>query len=90
MIDALIQSAVLFALVAIVTRLLKRRAPASLRHMLWAFAILGALAAPVMARISSPRVRPLTVFAPACRSPASRRRLPTTAMPPASYISGAV
>jgi hypothetical protein len=52
MIDALIQSAVLFALVAIVTRLLKRRAPASLRHMLWAFAILGALAAPVIARVS--------------------------------------
>ena len=52
MIDALIQSAVLFALVAIATRLLKRRSPASLRHMLWAFAIVGALAAPVIARLS--------------------------------------
>ena len=30
MLDALIQSAVLFALVAMATRLLKRRAPASL------------------------------------------------------------
>jgi HEAT repeat protein/beta-lactamase regulating signal transducer with metallopeptidase domain len=52
MIDALIQSAVLFALVALATRLLKRRAPAAFRHMLWAFAIVAALAAPVIARIS--------------------------------------
>ena len=52
MIDALIQSAVLFALVAIVTKLLKRSAPASVRHMLWAFAIVGALVAPLVARLS--------------------------------------
>jgi HEAT repeat protein/beta-lactamase regulating signal transducer with metallopeptidase domain len=52
MIDAMIQSAVLFALVAIVTRLLKRRASASLRHMFWAFAIVSALVAPLIARLS--------------------------------------
>ena len=57
MIDALIQSAVLFALVAIVTQLLKRRTSASLRHMLWAFAIVGALAAPVLARVSPLELR---------------------------------
>jgi HEAT repeat protein/beta-lactamase regulating signal transducer with metallopeptidase domain len=52
MVDALIQSAILFALVAIVTKLLKRRVPASVRHLLWAFAILGALVAPAVARVS--------------------------------------
>ena len=52
MIDALIQSAVLFALVGIATLFLRRRSPASLRHMLWAFAIVGALAAPLIARLS--------------------------------------
>lgn len=52
MVDALIQSAILFALVALVTKLLKRRVPASVRHLLWAFAILGALVAPVVARVS--------------------------------------
>ena len=39
---------------------------------------------------SSPIVRPVTVFSLAWRSRASSSRLPTTAMPPASYISGAV
>ena len=67
MIDALIQSAVLFALVAIVTQLLKRRAPASLRHMLWAFAIIGALAAPIMSRVSPLELR---VMPPAAAAPA--------------------
>ena len=52
MIDAMIQSALLFAFVAIVTQLLKRRAPASLRHMFWAFAIVSALVAPLIARVS--------------------------------------
>jgi HEAT repeat protein/beta-lactamase regulating signal transducer with metallopeptidase domain len=52
MIDAMIQSAVLFAFVAIVTQLLKRRAPASLRHMFWAFAIVSALVAPLIAKLS--------------------------------------
>ena len=42
------------------------------------------------ARASSPMVRPLTVFSPPLSSPASSRRMATTAMPPASYISGAV
>ncbi len=39
---------------------------------------------------SSAMVRPVTVFSLPCRRRASSRRLPTTAMPPASYISGAV
>jgi beta-lactamase regulating signal transducer with metallopeptidase domain len=65
MLDALIQSAVLFALVAIATQLLKRRAPASLRHLLWALAIVGALAAPIVARLTPLqfRVRPSGVRA---------------------------
>jgi HEAT repeat protein/beta-lactamase regulating signal transducer with metallopeptidase domain len=74
MIDALIQSAVLFALVAIVTKLLKRRTSASLRHMFWAFAIVGALAAPLIARISPFEFR---VF------PAVTTKLPTPTPPPA-------
>lgn len=52
MIDAMIKSAILFAVVAIVTRLLKRRSPASLRHLLWSFAIVGALAIPLLSRVT--------------------------------------
>ncbi len=65
MIDALIQSAILFALVAIVTRLLRHRASAAVRHMFWAFAMIGALAAPLVARLSPLefRVMPATSVA---------------------------
>jgi HEAT repeat protein/beta-lactamase regulating signal transducer with metallopeptidase domain len=63
MIDAFIQSATLFAVVAIVTRLLKRRSPAALRHLLWAFAILGALVAPIIARFSPLEFRLVPVSA---------------------------
>ena len=35
---------------------------------------------------SSPMLRPVTVFSLACSRPASSRRLPTSGMPPASYI----
>ena len=75
MIDALIQSAVLFAVVAIVTQLLKRRASASLRHMFWALAIIGALAAPLVARVSPLefRVMPAT--------PAATPTMPATSAP---------
>ena len=52
MIDAMIKSAILFAIVAIATRLLKRRSPASLRHLLWAFAIVGALSIPILSRVA--------------------------------------
>ena len=65
MLDALIQSAILFALVAIVTQLLKRRAPASLRHLLWALAIVGALAAPIVARVSPLEFRVMPAVSPA-------------------------
>jgi HEAT repeat protein/beta-lactamase regulating signal transducer with metallopeptidase domain len=81
MIDALIQSAVLFAVVAIVTQLLKRRASASLRHMFWALAIIGALAAPLVARVSPLefRVMPAT--------PAATPTVPATSMPTDAGIS---
>ena len=84
MIDALIQSAILFALVAIVTQLLKRRTSASLRHLLWAFAIVGALAAPVLARVSPLELRfmPSATGATPPVSGASTRGDATT--PPAS------
>jgi HEAT repeat protein/beta-lactamase regulating signal transducer with metallopeptidase domain len=68
MIDALIQSAMLFGLVAIVTRLLKRRSPAALRHLLWAFAILGALLAPIIARFSPLELRIVPAAATAAAS----------------------
>jgi beta-lactamase regulating signal transducer with metallopeptidase domain len=63
MIDAMIKSAILFAIVAIVTRLLKRRTPAALRHLLWAFAIVGALAIPLISRVSPLRLAVLPAAA---------------------------
>src|SRR5258708_20935129 len=51
MIDAMITSAILLRMVAIVTRLLQRRT-ASLRHVLWSFAIVGAVTIPVLSRLA--------------------------------------
>ncbi len=51
MIDAIIKSAILLGVVAIVTRLLQRRT-ASLRHVLWSFAIVGAVTIPVLSRLA--------------------------------------
>lgn len=51
MIDAMIKSTILFAIVAIAARLLQRRA-ASLRHLLWSFAIVGAVTIPVLSRVA--------------------------------------
>ena len=77
MIDALIQSTVLFALVAIVTKLLKRSAPASFRHMLWAFAIVAALVAPLIARVSPLHMSVL----PATTAPGTQAHEPAKAPP---------
>src|ERR1043166_2276035 len=51
MLEILIKSALLLALVAIADRLIRKQ-PASLRHVLWSFAIVGALAIPVLARVT--------------------------------------
>jgi HEAT repeat protein/beta-lactamase regulating signal transducer with metallopeptidase domain len=58
MIDAMIKSAILLGVVAIATRLLQRRT-ASLRHMLWSFAIVGAVAIPVLSRLAPFQLRVL-------------------------------
>ncbi|HEY6220567.1 MAG TPA: M56 family metallopeptidase, partial [Gemmatimonadaceae bacterium] len=51
MLEILIKSALLLALVAIADRLIRKQ-PASLRHVLWSFAIVGALSIPVLTRVT--------------------------------------
>lgn len=51
MIDLMLKSAILLGFVAIATRLLHRRT-ASLRHVLWSLAIVGAVMIPVLSRLA--------------------------------------
>lgn len=84
MIDAMIKSTLLLAIVAIAARLLQRRA-ASLRHSLWSFAILGAVTVPVLSRVAPFHLSVLPsrdgTVSQASRGTPSKRDEGTTATP---------